>query len=186
MSRQRANVNIARRNGIGQKGVVRVVECCLITITLSAVASLALGQESASITLSGTVNRIDAITVTPQNNYNSLDLVNGETEKTVAIVNERSNDKAGYTVTLTSLGAGLTGQARLQPVTPGNSDTIPYSLKYGGVAVVLNHGTSTLTATGARTSSAGANNALAVNIAPAGGVNADSYSDTLQLTIQGN
>lgn len=181
MSRQRANVKIARANG-----VVQWVSCCLLTVTLSAVTTLTSGQQTASLTLGGTVSRTVAINVTPQNNYNSLDLVNGETEKAVAIVNERSNDKAGYTVTLASLGAGLTGQAQLQPATPGNPDTIPYSLKYGGVPVVMNRGNATLTTAGGRTSSAGANNVLAVTIAPAAGVNADSYSDTLQLTIQGN
>lgn len=146
----------------------------------------AFGQQTASLTLSGTVNRTVAVTVTPQNNYNSLDLVSGETEKTVAIVNERSNDKAGYTVTLASIGAGSTGQAQLRPATPGNPDTIPYSLKYGGSAISLVQGTATLTTAGGRTSSAGTNNILAVTIPSSGGVSADTYSDTLQLTIQGN
>jgi spore coat protein U-like protein len=181
MSRQRANVKIARPNGVVQR-----VNCCFLTINLFAIATFTFGQQTASITLSGTVNRIAAITVTPQNNYNSLDLVNGENQKTVAIVNERSNDKAGYTVTLTSIGAAGTSQAQLRPVTPGNPDTIPYFLKYGGATVTLNQGTATVTAAGGRTSSVGANNVLAVTIPSSAGVTADTYSDTLQLTIQGN
>lgn len=181
MSRQRANVNFARLNRVVQR-----VNCCLFTLALSAIPCLTLGQQSASITLSGTVNRTSAITVTPQNNYNSLDLVNGETEKAVAVVNELSNDKAGYAVTLTSLGAGPTSQAQLRPATPGNPDAIPYSLKYGSASVALVQGTATLTAAGARTSGAGINHLLVVTIPSSGGVNADTYSDTLQLTIQGN
>jgi spore coat protein U-like protein len=141
---------------------------------------------TASLTLSGTVSRTVSISVTPENNYNSLDLVGGETEKAVAIINERSNDKAGYTVAITSIGAGSTSQAQLRPVTPGNPDTIPYSLKYGGATVAFNLGHATLTSTSGRTSGAGTNIVLAVTIPSAGGVTADTYSDTLQLTIQGN
>ena len=181
MSRRRANVKIARPNGVVQR-----VRCCLLTVALSAVATLTFGQQTASLTLSGTVNRTVAVTVTPQNNYNSLDLVNGEVEKTVAIINERSNDKAGYTVTLTSIGAASTSQAQLRPVTSGNPNTIPYTLKYGGANVSLIQGTATLTTAGGRTSSTGANNLLAVTIPSSGGVNADTYADTLRLTIQGN
>lgn len=182
MSRRRANVKIARPNRVVQR-----VNCCLLAVTLSAATGLAAyGQQTASLTLSGTVNRTVAVTVTPQNNYSSLDLVNGETEKTVAIINERSNDKAGYTVTLASIGAGSTGQAQLQAATPGNPDTIPYTLKYGGVNVSLVQGKATLTTAGGRTSNAGTNNGLAVSIPPSSGVNADTYADTLQLTIQGN
>lgn len=182
MSRRRANVKIARPNG-----VVRRVNCCLLAAALSAATSLAsYGQQTASLTLSGTVDRTVAVTVTPQNNYNSLDLVNGETEKTVAIVNERSNDKTGYSVTLTSMGAGTTGRAQLRPATPGNPDTIPYSLKYAGATVSLVQGTANLTTSGGRTSGTGANNVLAVTIPSSSGINADTYADTLQLTIQGN
>ena len=182
MSRRRANVKIARPNGVVQR-----VNCCLLTVTLCAATGLAVyGQQTASLTLSGTVNRTVAVTVTPRNNYNSLDLVNGETEKTVAVINERSNDKAGYTVTLASIGAGSTDQAQLRASTPGNSDTIPYSLKYGGTGVALIQGKATLTAAGGRTSSAGNNNVLTITIPSSAGVNADTYADTLQLTIQGN
>jgi len=182
MSQQRANVKIAWPNKVALQIYIFPL---LMIVAFIATTSFADGP-SATLTLSGTVSRTVAINVTPQNNYNSLDLVGGEAEKTVAIVNERSNDKAGYTVILTSAGSGLTGQALLQPSTPGNPDTIPYSLKYGGAPVVLNHGSATLTAASGRTSSTGNNNSLTVTIPSSAGVNADSYSDTLQLTIQGN
>ena len=166
----------------GVKGRWLVLPAVLATMSLASFAD----SSAAYLTIGGTVNRTISVTVTPQNNYNSLDLVNGETEKLVVIVNERSNDKAGYVVTLTSTGAGSTSQAVLQPATPGNPDTIAYTLKYGGTPVILNQGSCTLTGAGGKTSSAGTNNLLKVTIPAAAGVAADAYSDTLKLTIQGN
>ena len=141
---------------------------------------------TAVLTLSGTVSRVVAITVTPQNNHNSLDLANGENDKVVGLVNEWSNDKAGYTIILTSAGAGSTSQPALKPSNAGNSDSVPYSLKYKGVPVQLNQGSAILSSGSGRTSSGGSNNFLTVTIPRPSAVAADSYSDTLTFTIQGN
>jgi hypothetical protein len=181
MKRQRAFVGFVHLNR-GINGKWLVLSIVLATVAFASFAD----SPPVFLTIGGTVNRTVSVTVTPQNNYNSLDLANGETEKLVAIVNERSNDKAGYSVTLTSTGAGSTSQAILQPATPGNPDTISYTLKYGGTPVILNQGSCTLAGAGGRTSSAGTNNLLKVNIPAAVGVAADAYSDTLKLTIQGN
>ena len=127
MKRQRAFVGFVHLNK-GINGKWLVLSIVLATVAFASFAD----SPPVFLTIGGTVNRTVSVTVTPQNNYNSLDLANGETEKLVAIVNERSNDKAGYSVTLTSTGAGSTSQAILQPATPGNPDTISYTLKYGG------------------------------------------------------
>lgn len=165
----------------------KVVKWALVPVVLGGMAAVGFaGGPSAILTLGGSVGRNVAVNVLPQNNYNSLDLVNGEREKAVAIVNERSNDKAGYTVILTSVGAGSANQPLLQPSTPGNPDTIPYVLKYGGVPVVLTHGSSTLTTASGRTAKAGTNNVLTVTIPSSRQVTPDAYSDTLRLTIQSN
>ena len=151
---------------------------------LAVVAHSMANNLTATLTLSGTVSRSVSITVTPQNNYSSLDISAGESDKLVGIVNEYSNVKEGYRVSLTSAGASGS-QPILKAATPGNKDVIPYTLKNGGTPVVLNNGVALLTSASGRTAVSGTNNLLTVTI-PAATVSADSYSDTLTFTIQGN
>jgi hypothetical protein len=158
----------------------------LLGVMLATVMVVLADGSTAVLTLSGTVSRVVALTVTPANNYSSLDLTGGESDKVVGLLNERSNNKAGYTVILTSAGAGSTSQPLLKPLSAGNSDSIPYVLKYSGAPVVLNNGSAILTSASGRTASSGSLKLLAVTIAPARGIAADSYSDSLTLTIQAN
>ncbi len=65
-----------------------------------ALASASFAQ--ATLTISGTVAPINTITIASQTGYNTLDLFNGATAQVVGIATEKSNDKAGYKVTLSS------------------------------------------------------------------------------------
>src|ERR1051325_1708328 len=80
-------------------------------LVLTSASSFA--ASSGTITLQGSVGGQNVIAVTPQSGYNTLDLVNGESDKYVALVNEKNNDPDGYTVTLSSLNASGS-QARLK------------------------------------------------------------------------
>lgn len=149
-----------------------------------ATASVSFAQASATLTISGTVAPINTITIASQSGYNALDLVNGATAKVVGIATETSNDKLGYKVTLSSLNAAATAQAVLKGGT-GNTDSVNYSILYGGTAVTLAAGSATVTSVAARTGSAGVPKNIAVTFA-GGWLAADTYSDTLTLTIAGN
>lgn len=141
---------------------------------------------SGNVAVSGEVVAVNEITVTAQTGYNTLDLSTTATDQVVAIVNEKNNDANGYTVTLASASAVAATSAQAQLVAAGNnganSEAINYSLKYGGVAVTLVSGSATVTSTTAATAQAGADKNLAISFTGAWH-NADTYSDTVTLTI---
>ena len=150
-----------------------------------AMASASFAQLSATLTISGTVAPVNTITIASQTGYNALDLVNGASGQVVGIATEKSNDKLGYKVTLSSLNAGSTAQAFLKGALTGNADTVNYSITYGGTAVTLASGSATVTSVAARTGTTGVAKNIAVTFA-GGWLTADTYSDTLTLTIAGN
>jgi spore coat protein U-like protein len=150
------------------------------------VGVMAYGQ-SAVLTISGVVYRTVSIDVKPQNNYNSLDLVSGEKDKLIAVINERSNSKTGYTVMVSSDGIGSQNRPVLRGLVTGNSEEIPYSLNFGGRAVHFNGGTAILSRGTKRTERFGIDNPLTVTISPVRSqVMNDTYADTLRFTIQAN
>ena len=133
--------------------------------------------DSGSITLTGTVAALAEITVTPITGYDSLDLTTSQTDLAVATVNEKSNVTTGYTVTLDSANSG-----EFVGADTGNSDTLAYTISYGGSAVTLSSGSATVTTASARTSAAGVDKTLAISYTGTF-LNADTYSDTITLTI---
>ena len=156
-----------------------------ISSVLIAMASVGFAQASATLTISGTVAPINTITIASQTGYNALDLVNNASAKLVGIATETSNDKLGYKVTLSSLNAGTTAQAFLKGAISGNADIMNYSISYGGTAVTLASGSAVVTSVAARTGSSGVPKNIAVTFTGAW-LTADTYSDTLTLTIAGN
>ena len=153
-----------------------------VMIALSGTAAMAATQ--GDVTISGTVDAINEITVATQTGYDALSLSAGETDKLVAIVNEKNNNTAGYTVTLSSANAAVDadGVARLKGAGDA-SNTIVYTINYGGSAVTIGvDGTSVVTADGTNTGSAGVDKNVTVSTT-AGWHNADTYSDTLTFTI---
>jgi len=153
-----------------------------LVLMASTVASMA--QLSGNITISGAVANNTSITVASQAGFNNLNITAGETDKLVAIATEKSNDRIGYTVTLTTANAPAGAAAFLKGVA-GNADTVPYTMKYNGTVVTLVAGSATVTSVIARTPQAGVAKNLTVTI-PAVWVNTDTYSDTVTLTIAAN
>ena len=141
--------------------------------------------QAATLTISGTVAPITTIAIASQAGYNALDLVNGAAAKLVGIATETSNDKLGYKVTLASANAGTGTQAYLKGAISGNPDVMNYSITYGSTAVTLVSGSATVTSVTARTSSTGVAKNIAISYTGAW-LAADTYSDTLTLTIAGN
>lgn len=158
-----------------------------VTLALLGTAAVGLAQTaSGTLTIQGTVASAVSITVTPLSGYNTLDIASGVSDQNVADVVEKTNDKNGYTVTMTSLNAGATGNSLFLADTAGGTgaDTVPYSLTYNGNAVTFNNGSATLTDAANRTPQAGIDKSLAVTIASSW-VNSATYADTLTFTIAG-
>jgi len=156
----------------------------VFTLAILGTVTVGLAQTSGTLTIQGTVAASASIAVAPLSGYNTLDILDGVSAQNVANITEKTNDKNGYTVTMTSLNAGASGSSLFLKDTGTGSDTVPYSLTYNGVAVTFSSGSSTLTSTASRTAQAGVVKALAVTIASSW-VNAATYADTLTFTIAG-
>ena len=156
-----------------------------LTMTLLGTAVAGLAQTAnGTLTIQGTVASTVSITVAPLGGYNTLDIVNGVAAQNVANITEKTNDKNGYKVTMTSLNAGGSGSSLFLKDTAVGVDTAPYSLTYNGSAVTFSTGSATLTDVSSRTAQAGVVKALAVTIASSW-VNSATYADTLTFTITG-
>lgn len=155
----------------------------LIILSSLAAASVAasIAATSGSIEIKGIVPAILEIIVTPQPGYDSLNIAGGATRFVVAKVTEKSNSSTGYTVELKSKndvdstsinGAFLKGL--------NSTDTVLYTMEYGGNAVNLTDGIAKVTDSPLKT--AGTDKDLSVTFSGAF-LSADTYSDTLTLTI---
>jgi hypothetical protein len=156
----------------------------LIALALLAIAPVAFAGTTATLTISGTVAPSVSISLdggVSTLTYSTLNISGGESDKTVATATEVSNDKAGYRVTLQSANAGSTAQAVLKGTT-GNTDSVNYTIKYGGSPITLASGVATVTDVTARTAQTGVTKPVSVTL-PASWVNSDTYSDTLTLSI---
>lgn len=133
-----------------------------------------------SITLQGSVGAATAIVVTPQNNYNALDLATTVSNLNVANVREINNTAAGYKVTLVSANAG-----KLKNGTLGQ---VSYTAKYNGNAVTLSASPQQITNQGPQTGVVNVVKAFTINYTgtPAADLMVGTYSDTLTFTIAAN
>jgi len=152
-------------------------------MALLALIPVAQAASTGAITLSGTVGVSCNITVAPQGPYNALDLTTSQTTLNVATVTEQCTDPKGYRVTLTSANGKTDGL--LAGATAGNSDTVSYTIFYGGAAVHLANSNATVTNANSKTTGGGAINSLAITYTGASTLSADTYSDTLTFTITG-
>jgi hypothetical protein len=150
---------------------------------LLGMVSVAQAASTGAVTLSGTVGVSCNITVAPQGPYNALDLTSSPAILNVATVTEQCTDPKGYRVTLTSTNGKTNGL--LAGTTAGNSDTVSYSIFYGGAAIHLANSSATVTNANGKTTNGGAINSLAISYTGTSTLSADTYSDTLTFTITG-
>lgn len=161
--------------------------CPAVAVVGSLLAASAKAATSASLILQGIVMINSGLLITPQSGYNSLDILGGVNNKSVATVTEHSNGINGYIVTLRSANAYArsSSQATLDG-TGNNTDRVPYTIIYNSQIVTLDGtGTATVTSTTTRSSRYGDTKNLKVTISPTW-VSADTYSDTLILTLRHN
>jgi hypothetical protein len=151
-----------------------------ILVATLAITSTTFAATSGTLVLQGVVAQKLSIAVTPATAASSLDLSTSQTNLTVASINEKSNSKTGYKVTITSANAGNLKRT-------DGADVFAYTMKYGGTAVGLT-GSGTTFGQSASTGSVNVNKDLAISYT---GIAAESmvegtYADTLTLNIAAN
>jgi hypothetical protein len=132
-----------------------------------------------TISLSGSVGGLCDLTVTQATGNSNLAVTTKVTNATIATFVEKSNKASGYTVTLTSANSSV-----LKGSLSGNTDTLSYTLAYGGTAIDLSSGSAVITNSSSKTGSAGLTKILAISFdGTASLLGEDSYTDTLTFTI---
>lgn len=157
----------------------------LLTLVIAATVLTVLpAGTTGSITLTGTVDGILTISVTPDAVASNLNLSTSQTDLPVAVIVERSNRAAGYTVTLESANAKALGSdAALLQGSGSNTATLAYTMKYGGQDVLLLNGQALITDTTQITTAQGVSKTLSISYTSDGDLMEGEYSDTLTLTI---
>ena len=157
-------------------------------IGLTMATTPVIAATTGAVTPKGTVPAILEVTVTPTTGFDSLDLTAAVNNLEIAQVNERTNNKAGYTVTVDSTNgvADSLASGRFKSGTDplGNTDTLDYTVTYGGSAAPLSNGSGTVTNTTSKTTGTGVTNSVQITYDGTGSfLIADSYEDTLTFTI---
>jgi len=156
-------------------------------------APAALAATSAQLTLTGTVQQILAITVSPTASASGLDLTGSITALKVANVTAEANDPSGYAISVSSLNqtAGDCGSANgpcFHSSTATTNDDLSFSLLRDAVAVSFTGDTGSFVSTTARSVVGGDDydakityDGTAANLDQA-----TDYTETLTFTIAAN
>ena len=151
-----------------------------IILLLLLMPTMTFAAISGTLVLSGTVALVNSIAITPGNNT-TLDIVAGESAKNVASVAETSNDLLGYKVYLSSVNAG-----QLKALTDPTKLT-SYQVKYDTGSYVtptaLPVQVKNVTSLSALTTNT---SQVLVNVTAYAVAPADTYSDTITLSIAAN
>jgi len=150
------------------------------SLMLSAAAQ---GAATGTITLQGNIAASCNITVNSQAGFNTLDFTANQTNLTVAAVNEQCNDPRGYTVSMQT--ANGTAGGLFKGAVAGNTDTVAYTVTYNAAAATFAASTATVTNVAAKTAAGGVNKNLQISYTGNTNLGADTYSDTLTVTITG-
>jgi len=150
------------------------------------ILSAAGAATSGTLNLQGSVPGILDITVTPEAGSGSLDLSIDAAGVKVASVTERSNKKAGYTVTLESANAAAAGGSVpfFENIDPEIADVLNYQISYGDTLLTLTGGSATISDVVEKTSGAGNTKDVFIDYNGATDFPYEgTYTDTLTFTI---
>lgn len=157
----------------------RKLKTTLAVLATVAISTHAMAATTGTLLLKGTVPRLLSIEVNAEAIASTLPLDTTQADTLVAVVNEKSNSKTGYNVSISSANSGeLVHES-------DSSSTIAYSLKYDGQTVDLSSGDNFVHAF-----PTGANNDRDVEISYTGVPHENlvegDYTDTVTFTIAAN
>jgi hypothetical protein len=161
-------------------------KAAFLLILLAGTISMTGAATTGTLVLQGTVPGILEITITPEPGSSALDLSIDAANLKVATVNERSNKKAGYTVSVESANAKAAGidTPYFDNTDPDVSSSLDYQISYGGNAVALSGGSAIISDTAVKTSGTGTSSDVAISYNGAAAFPYEgNYSDTLTFTI---
>jgi hypothetical protein len=152
----------------------------LTMASLTLVSTTSMAATTGTLLLQGIVPQKMSIVVTADTVASALDLSTSQTNLVVASVNEKSNSKTGYKVTITS--ANLSALKRTD-----GPEVFSYTMKYNGAAVALTSIAGT-TLTNSTAASVNVNKSVSISYT---GVDNESmvegtYSDTVTFSIAAN
>ncbi len=144
---------------------------------LGLMASVSFAASTGNLTLSGTVTATYNITITPDGTNNTtLNILAGESLKSVADVLEESNDPAGYKIQATSANNGK--------LKNGTVDEVSYQVKYGaGSLTSLTTSAQTLFTSSTLSSPASNSQNVKVSFTGKPTALAGTFSDTVTFSI---
>ena len=151
-----------------------------LATTLLALSSTSFAATTGSLLLQGTVVQKISLAVTAVPVASALVLSTSQTDLAVASVNEQSNSKTGYKITIAS--ANLSNLKRTD-----GPDVFGYTMKYNGSAVSLTSVAGT-TITNSAASSVNVNKSVSISytgVAPELMVEG-TYADTVTFSIAAN
>ncbi len=154
------------------------------TIAVAAAAAMmyaATPAKAGSIVLQGIVALTCTISAADAG-AGTLDLSANQSNLTIANVTEDCNDSNGYTITIATANGTTSGVLVSQDVNGVNATDLSYSITYDGSAVSLTGGSGTAASRTSFTLPQTVALAITYTI-PGGGLPADTYTDTLTLTV---
>jgi hypothetical protein len=166
----------------------------LAIVLMSGLALSAVSAFAETVVLTGTVDAINTLAVTPTAAATFHVTNAGRVETKVADVVETSNITAGYTVTLLSTSTQSGTAFQLKSATTGSDTPITYTVKYGtsgspsAVTIDTQNVAATVTDASGPTGTGGntpANKVLNITISSGTWNAATNYTDTITLTIAG-
>jgi spore coat protein U-like protein len=164
----------------------KIAFLALVFGTIFSIAMASAATEG-TLVLQGTVPGILEITVNAEPGHDTLDLSLNAADVKVATIVERSNKKAGYTVTLESANAlvdsASTGVFKnTDPAYPDYS--LGYTISYAGTAITLSSGSAVISDVSGKTSGSGESKDVAISYNGADEFPYEgTYTDTLTFTI---
>lgn len=151
-----------------------------IPLLFSMFLTNAMAATTGSVLLQGIVPQKISIGVASQPVAASLDLEVSQTDLKVATVNEQSNSRSGYKVTIISAGLGKLKRT-------DGAEVFPYTLKYGGAIVGLSSASgSVFSNTVANAQSVNKDLTISYNGMSAESMVEGIYADTITLNISAN
>lgn len=152
----------------------------LAVTTLLALTTTSYAATTGTLLLQGVVTQKISVSVTPASAASTLDLTSNQTDLSVASVNEISNSKTGYKLTISSANLGKLKRT-------DGSDVFAYSMKYNGSAVALGSAAGT-TITNSSAAAVNANKSVTISYtgAAAETMVEGTYADTVTFTIAAN
>lgn len=151
----------------------------LVMAALSVLSTSAFSATSGTLLLRGTVPLNLSLAVTAEAGASTLDLTATTSDLKVATINEKSNSKTGYKITVSSVNAGKLKRT-------DGTEVFSYTLKYGGSSVALASATDVVVSNTAGVANTNKDVTISYSGAAADTMVEGAYEDTLSFTIAAN